>query len=59
MTLELLSQRGKLSLIRVQMPARRYCPYPCPRCLCSAYLDAPTFASVTLAAEAYASIYPC
>lgn len=62
MTLELLSQQGKLSLIRAGMLSLPALLSPCPRCLSfgtSAYSDAPTFASVTLAAEAYASIYPC
>jgi len=58
MTLELRSQQGKLSLIRAGMLSTLL-PPSLPSMPFSAYSDAPTFASVTLAAEAYASIYPC
>lgn len=60
MTLELRSQQGKLSLIRAGMLSLpTLLPPSLPSMPFSAYSDAPTFASVTLAAEAYASIYPC
>lgn len=64
MSLELRSQQTRSTLTNTGRDAcltdRRYCLSPRPRCVfLLTQMLLPLLASVTLAAEAYASIYPC